>query len=118
MAIKIHVEYCGSWGYETRFNILKDDLIKEFGKDIFVTGEEGRKLSYEVKINDQLVYSKLEKDAFPDNDQIADAVQNVIEGGQAGEIEEAPSMFWPITITVGVLSVIFYAVFKLISQVF
>ena len=118
MAIKVHVEFCGSWGYETRFDVLRDDLIKEFGEDISIVGEEGRKLSYEVKVGGELLYSKLEKGGFPDNDQIADAIQATMDGGKVRAIEAAPSMFWPATIIVGVLSVLLYAVFKLVKVTF
>ena len=96
----------------------EDDLIKEFGEDISIVGEEGRKLSYEVKVGGELLYSKLEKGGFPDNDQIADAIQATMDGGKVRAIEAAPSMFWPATIIVGVLSVLLYAVFKLVKVTF
>lgn len=57
--MKIHIEYCGGWGYAPRAFALRD-AIKEGTPDADIECEVGRSQSFEVKINDKLVFSKLE----------------------------------------------------------
>ncbi|PWS21584.1 hypothetical protein DKP78_22815, partial [Enterococcus faecium] len=52
--------------------------------DAVVTGSTGRSTSFEVKVNDQLVYSKLRTHGFPDTKEIVKAVQKVSSGEEAG----------------------------------
>jgi len=46
-----------------------------------VTGQVGRTTSFEVTVNGQRVFSKLDRGGFPDFDEIADIVRDA----QAGE---------------------------------
>jgi len=40
MVVKIHVVYCGAWGYEPKFKALRDQLMDEFRpEDIDISGE-------------------------------------------------------------------------------
>lgn len=45
-----------------------------------MTGNAGRTKSFEVKINDELVYSKLSKGSFPDFEEVVLRVLEVSEG--------------------------------------
>lgn len=45
-----------------------------------VSGFVGRNSSFEVKINDQLIFSKLEMEGFPYEDDLLDAVQHAHDG--------------------------------------
>ena len=47
-----------------------------------VSGTGGRKASFEVSIDGVLVYSKLEKGAFPNFDDVVAAVGEVLKGAQ------------------------------------
>lgn len=51
-----------------------------------VTGATGRKTSFEVTINEQVVFSKLKIGAFPDFAQIADQVENASTGKPVQEV--------------------------------
>jgi len=73
----VHVEYCGAWGYGSKYERLKRAIL-EAVPEAEVTGTVGRKTSFEVKINGELFYSKLKTGSMPkDNDtaQIVDMVQ-------------------------------------------
>ena len=39
MVVKIHVVYCGAWGYKPKFDRLKATLMDEFEGEIEMTGE-------------------------------------------------------------------------------
>jgi len=56
-----------------------------------ISGEPGRASSFEVKINDALVYSKLAAGAFPDFDDVVKAAEAVAAGGACTEIKAAES---------------------------
>ncbi|GLV41121.1 uncharacterized protein CBL_04645 [Carabus blaptoides fortunei] len=48
MVVHIDVEYCGTCGYATKFEEMKQILQKQ--SDVNLTGHEGRRASFEVKI--------------------------------------------------------------------
>lgn len=56
---KVHIEYCGSWGYEPRANELREAILAR-AQDVEVTMEVGRPSSFEIKLNDKLLFSKYE----------------------------------------------------------
>ena len=63
---KVHVEYCGMWGYEPKFEALKAELEdSELGDDLEISGTVGRSSSFEVSYQGNLIFSKLEKGHFP-----------------------------------------------------
>merc|ERR1712156_864059 len=39
MAVKIHIVYCGGWGYAPKFRKIKQELEAKFGDKVEVTGE-------------------------------------------------------------------------------
>lgn len=78
--VKVSVEYCGGWGYKPRFEELAT-VIKTKVPQAEVTGIVGRSSSFEVTVNDTLIFSKLERNSFPDFDEIVDAVI-AVEGGE------------------------------------
>lgn len=51
-----------------------------------VTGDTGRRSSFEVTINEQVVYSKLKTGAFPDFTQVADQAENAATGKPVQEV--------------------------------
>ncbi|XP_063982804.1 migration and invasion enhancer 1 [Diachasmimorpha longicaudata] len=76
---KIDVEYCGSCGHRKQFLELAG-IIKDACPDCKISGDCGRQGSFEVKINDTLVYSKLQTMAFPAYNEVLDVVKEVCEG--------------------------------------
>jgi len=37
--LKVHVIYCGAWGYAPKFYKLQQEIVDAFGADVEVTGE-------------------------------------------------------------------------------
>ncbi|PSN33466.1 Migration and invasion enhancer 1 [Blattella germanica] len=79
MDVKVEVEYCGGCGYLPRFEELKTQ-IKTTVPTAEVEGKEGRTGSFEVKVNDTLIYSKLSTMAFPDFNNVTEIVSDAAEG--------------------------------------
>ncbi|XP_008546798.1 migration and invasion enhancer 1 [Microplitis demolitor] len=77
--IKIDVEYCGSCGHRKQF-LEMSDLIKKDYPDVKISGEPGKQGSFEIKINDELIYSKLQTMAFPEYNEVVDVVKEVTQG--------------------------------------
>lgn len=75
----VSVEYCGSWGYDKHFFELQA-LIKGEFPNVHVSGFVGRLGSYEVSINDTLIYSKIETQTFPNVKHVMNAIMNASEG--------------------------------------
>lgn len=88
MSVQIKVEYCGGWGYEPRFQELKQVVTAEF-TDADVSGFVGRQGSFEIEINGQLIFSKLETSGFPYEDDIMIAVQRAYDGQPVEKITKS-----------------------------
>jgi len=52
-----------------------------------VTGFVGRSSSFEITINDQLVFSKLKSGGFPIPDEVIGAVKHAASGGDPGLLQ-------------------------------
>lgn len=78
MGIKVEVEYCDTCGYANKFQEMKEILEKQSQAN--VVGFEGRRASFEVKINDTLVHSKLSTMAFPDFDDVSNIITEIASG--------------------------------------
>ncbi|XP_011301337.1 migration and invasion enhancer 1 [Fopius arisanus] len=85
--IKIDVEYCGSCGHRKQFLELAG-VIKDACPDCVISGATGRQGSFEVKINDSLVYSKLQTMAFPIYNEVLNVVKEVSEGQPVRQITQ------------------------------
>uniref|UniRef100_A0A3B5Q2D4 Migration and invasion enhancer 1 n=1 Tax=Xiphophorus maculatus TaxID=8083 RepID=A0A3B5Q2D4_XIPMA len=66
-------------GYRPRYAALARSIQGKF-RDAEVTGFVGRRASYEVEINGQLVFSKLETGGFPSEEDVLAAVQAAYDG--------------------------------------
>ncbi len=69
MVVKVEVEHCSGWGYGRRYKEFEKE-IKKAVSDVEMIGVKGRKSSFEIKINGELVFSKLESGKFPDYQEI------------------------------------------------
>jgi len=56
-----------------------------------VTGEKGRKTSFEITINGKMAYSKLDSGSFPDFKDVVQACVDSSEGKEASEIKAGQS---------------------------
>jgi len=86
--IAVKIEYCSGWGYENKFRKLRDEILASL-PSADVTGSKGRKTSFEVTINDKLVYSKLDKNGFPEFKDVVKACVDISEGKEVSEIKKA-----------------------------
>ncbi|XP_078540845.1 migration and invasion enhancer 1-like [Lissotriton helveticus] len=71
--------------YEPRYRELASKIKQEV-PDAEVCGEKGRRGCFEVKINDKLIFSKLESGEFPYHEDIVNAVKEVKEGQPISKI--------------------------------
>ena len=86
MTLKVHIEYCGSWGYEGRAFALRDAIRAESPDKVAVTTEVGRSQSFEVTIDDVLIYSKFETMGFPIEADIVAEVKKALDGEDAAKV--------------------------------
>lgn len=88
MGVQIKVEYCGGWGYEPRYQELKRVVLAEF-PEAEVSGFVGRQGSFEIEINGQLVFSKLETSGFPYEDDVMEVIQKAHDGKPVEKITKS-----------------------------
>lgn len=84
MVVKIHVVYCGGWGYKPKYDKLKGQLVDEFGDDVEITGEGTPEITgwLEVQIvGGKLLHSKKNGDGYIDSEA---KLQKIFKG-----VEEA-----------------------------
>uniref|UniRef100_A0AAY4B9X0 Migration and invasion enhancer 1 n=1 Tax=Denticeps clupeoides TaxID=299321 RepID=A0AAY4B9X0_9TELE len=71
-----------------RYQELRRTVTDEF-PEAEVTGFVGRQGSFEIEINGQLVFSKLETSGFPYEDDVMDAIQKAHEGKAVDKITKS-----------------------------
>lgn len=86
-AVKVVVEYCGGWGYGPRYQELRQKILGAV-PSADITGNVGRRTSFEVTVNDIVIFSKLEKGSFPDFDMVAQSVAGVAQGEKPKMVTE------------------------------
>jgi len=81
MVVKIHVVYCGAWGYKPKFDRLKATLMDDFDGEIEMTGEgtPGATGYFEVDVAGTLVHSKKNGDGYVDNEAKLNKIKQAIE---------------------------------------
>ena len=69
--IYIYIEYCEKWNYKPEFDRVSK-IILSIDKSINIAGNKSnpRTGAFEVVMNNQLVFSKLEIGKFPDESEI------------------------------------------------
>ncbi|XP_020712079.1 migration and invasion enhancer 1 [Athalia rosae] len=85
--VKIDVEYCGSCGHKKQF-LEMSDIIRKTVPNAEISGTEGRQASFEVQMNGDLVYSKLQTLAFPDYEAVTDLAKDVSAGQPTRKIKK------------------------------
>ncbi|XP_032687907.1 migration and invasion enhancer 1 [Odontomachus brunneus] len=87
MDVNVDIEYCGSCGYRRHFLQLATE-IKNNVSNAIVNGTAGRRASFEIQVNDKLVYSKLETLAFPDTVATVNMIKDVSAGKPVRKIDK------------------------------
>ena len=69
--MKLHIEYCEKWNYKPEFDRVSN-IINSLNYNVEIKGNlaEPRTGSFEVELNDKLVFSKFQTDKFPDENEI------------------------------------------------
>lgn len=74
----IRIEYCTSWNYKPRAASLAEALEEKYSGQVEkVNLVESSGGAFEVFLNDELLYSKLETRQFPSTEQITTAIDSV-----------------------------------------
>lgn len=66
------------------------DFLESHDIDTKVSCEVGRRGSFEVKVDGQLVHSKLQTLAFPDQESLLENVEKAKHGLPLDKVKEAP----------------------------
>ncbi|XP_061711197.1 migration and invasion enhancer 1 [Cydia pomonella] len=85
-SVNVHVEYCGVCDYGGHCLALAQ-TIRQSTPNAKVFCKRGRQGSFEVVINDKLVYSKLQTMALPDYNEVSQVVTDVSNGNAPREIK-------------------------------
>jgi len=73
----ISIEYCVVWNYKPRALSLGDELSNQFGDNI-VKLKPGDRGAFEVFVNGQLIFSKLQTDRFPEHEEIISFIEGIL----------------------------------------
>ena len=76
--MNISIEYCVVWNYEPRALSLGDELTNKFGNNIVVL-KPGDRGAFEVYVNHQLIFSKLQLDRFPNEGEIITFIEDLLK---------------------------------------
>uniref|UniRef100_A0A8C4TKX1 Migration and invasion enhancer 1 n=1 Tax=Erpetoichthys calabaricus TaxID=27687 RepID=A0A8C4TKX1_ERPCA len=77
-------------GYESRYHALATK-IKEHVPDAEISGDKGRKTSFEITLNDQLIFSKLKMGGFPFDEDVIQEVKKASHGEPVSLIQKKKS---------------------------
>jgi selenoprotein W-related protein len=78
LAIEIH--HCPTCGFRARADSLAEELFTEFSVEAkLVTGEIG---SFDVYVNDELIFSKKEAGRFPDSGEIVQKIKEYMKNNE------------------------------------
>ena len=74
--MNIRIEYCVVWNYKPRALSLRDILSNQFGNTAEL--KPGDRGAFEVFVNNQLIFSKLQTDRFPEHEEIVSFIEGVL----------------------------------------
>ncbi|XP_060637051.1 migration and invasion enhancer 1 [Anolis sagrei] len=77
--VRIVVEYCKPCGFESAYLELAN-AVKEEYPDVEIDSRLGGTGAFEIEINGQLVFSKLENGGFPYEKDLIEAIRKAING--------------------------------------
>jgi len=88
LVVKVDVEYCGAWGYRSRFEELRNDILNAYPSAV-ISGKVGRSSSFEVVLNGALIFSKLECQGFPYSNDVVAEIKKLEAGHQVEKIDNS-----------------------------
>ncbi|XP_045472786.1 migration and invasion enhancer 1 isoform X2 [Harmonia axyridis] len=77
--VEVDIEYCSECGLHKEFQTVSYAL-KKGCPNVEVRGHEGRRGSFEVKMNDTLIHSRLDSLATPDYEDLCKICTNLSLG--------------------------------------
>ena len=75
--MNVSIEYCMEWNYEPRAFSLRDKLSNLFGIESELIESGGG--VFEVRLNNNLIFSKKQLGRFPEEDEIENFIQGIEE---------------------------------------
>ncbi len=75
--MKVSIEYCMEWNYEPRAFSLRDTLSNLFGIESELIESGGG--VFEVRLNNNLIFSKKQLGRFPKEGEIENFIQGIEE---------------------------------------
>ncbi|KMZ10797.1 migration and invasion enhancer 1 [Drosophila simulans] len=87
--VKVEVEYCGVCNFSGQCHLLREFLLAS-SPDLDISCHTGRRGSFEVAIDGQLVHSKLSCLAFPQHASVLAQVQKAERGEPVEKVLEQP----------------------------
>jgi len=88
LVVKVDVEYCGAWGYGSRYDELRYEILNAYPSAL-VSGKVGRSSSFEVVLNGTLIFSKLECQGFPFAKDVIAEIKKLEGGHQVEKIDNS-----------------------------
>ena len=86
----VEIEYCGGWGYASRYRDLERQIVKKV-PTAKVSGTVGRRTAFEIKVNDTVIHSKLSVGSFPDFDEVAEIIDATSNGSEPTKVTKMQS---------------------------
>ena len=75
--MKLTINYCTSWGYRAKAASLAGELTKQFQiKDVEMVPSSGG--TFDVRMNDKLVFSKHEEGRFPEPGEVEHRITEIL----------------------------------------
>ena len=77
--MKLHIEFCERWNYRPQFEQLAQSLENKF-PDIEVLGNQNREFrigSFEITFGDEIIFSKLAENRFPESEEIINLLKDL-----------------------------------------
>jgi len=90
--VEVHVEYCGGWGYAPRYRELRKMILREVPAAV-VNGNVGRASSFEVKINNKQIFSKLSNGNFPSFEKVVEEAIKASKNVETDEVTEVQESY-------------------------
>ena len=77
--MKLHIEFCERWNYRPQFEQLAQSLENKFPFIEIVGNKDGefRVGSFEITIGEKIIFSKLEENRFPKDEEIISLLKNI-----------------------------------------
>ena len=74
--MNIRIEYCVVWNYEPKALSLREEIGLAFS-DVMAGHVSGDRGAFEVYVNEQLIFSKLQLDRFPKDGEIVQLIREM-----------------------------------------